>query len=423
MRRLRNMSADNFLFITGMGIMFAFISYFGLMRLTGETVALWTYRIILYSGILTGGIYGCVRIVQKLTKEGLKLELFRTHISRRRNEAGYGVHAIEHGLCLNYGSGEVHHFTKAKPLKIETPAAIGIADTPENASVYDSLGILTRCDSVLITGGKGAGKTNLAFHLADKQMRQDCKVFVIDPKPQFESDKWAGARVIGADHDYPAIISFLSDLTGMMKNDRNQIRVWIDELIILNMRVKKFADLWLPILIEGREYGKFISIIGQSKTAGSIGLEGRYDLTNCFDAIADCQHNPADDTRFIEIGMAGQGAMIAPAPEKFRAVAYHGVHSSRQTHPERHDFRADKGESEGRDTRAERDTREIGYEPDMKEYTGKPVRYFESKAEKTAIEMSESGQSLSKIATEIFGAKSGARVKQVKAWIDKHVIC
>jgi len=59
----------------------------------------------------------------------------------------------------------------------------------------------------------------------------------------------------------------------------------------------------------------------------------------------------------------------------------------------------------------------------MKEHTGKPIRFFESRSEKTAVEMSEAGQSLSKIATEIFGAKSGARVKQVKAWIEKHINC
>jgi len=116
--RLRNMSIDNMLFITGISIMFAFIGYFGLMKLTSESVALWTYRVLIYSGLLTGGVYGIVRITQKLTGHGLRLELFRTYISRKRNEAGYGVHAIEHGLCLNYGSGEVNHFTKARPLKI-----------------------------------------------------------------------------------------------------------------------------------------------------------------------------------------------------------------------------------------------------------------------------------------------------------------
>ncbi len=37
--RLRNMSIDNMLFITGISIMFAFIGYFGLMKLTSESVA------------------------------------------------------------------------------------------------------------------------------------------------------------------------------------------------------------------------------------------------------------------------------------------------------------------------------------------------------------------------------------------------
>jgi len=105
--------------------------------------------------------------------------------------------------------------------------------------------------------------------------------------------------------------------------------------------------------------------------------------------------------------------------------AYHGVHSSHQTRPERHDFRTDKGERVRGNSRAESESREkltpLGYDPTMKEHTGKPIRFFESRSEKTAVEMSEAGQSLSKIATEIFGAKSGQRVKQVKAWIEKHV--
>ena len=74
-----------------------------------------------------------------------------------------------------------------------------------------------------------------------------------------------------------------------------------------------------------------------------------------------------------------------------------------------------------RDTRDEGDRREpdrIGYEPDMLQF---PNRIYESRAEKQAVEMHESGKSLSQIATEIFGGKSGARVKQIKAWIEKHV--
>ncbi len=279
------------------------IGFFSFVLMSGifsHAVALWIFRIAITMGAITGAGYAGIRIFQKLTTHGLKTELFRAHIRKRQNEADFGIHALEHGLVLNYASGQAQYFTKNRIEKQPDSPVIEQPVMPENVSVINGLDVLCKCDSVLIAGGKGAGKTNLAFHLVSNQLRTGCQVFVIDPKPQFEAGKWAGARVIGVNHNYSEITSFLSDMTALMKNDRKQIRIWIDELTILNMQIKKFASFWLPVLIEGREYGKFISIIGQSKTAGSVGLEGRYDLTDCFDAITVCRHNKASGERFTE---------------------------------------------------------------------------------------------------------------------------
>ena len=416
--RLRNMSIDNMLFITGISIMFAFIGYFGLMKLTGETVALWTYRVLIYSGLLTGGVYGIVRITQKLTGHGLRLELFRTYISRKRNEAGYGVHAIEHGLCLNYGSGEVNHFTKARPLKIENPVM------PENISAVNDLRqpVLPAINSALIVclyGAQGTGKTSLLCHIIES--RRNEKAIIIDPHGYV--GKYPFGEIIGSGRNYPEIdrtlAGIVSEIDTRYQTYRGQdftpVTVYADELTLLHKECEGFQDFMNVMLTESRKVGIRFVFCVHSKRAKFLGLSGGYDLTDGMLFISLKNENGA---RYAEIeNDAGVNILTLPG-------AYHGNHSSQQTRPESV-FTADKGESEGRDTRAERDTREhltrLVYDPDMAEQPVHRCRFFESKAEKRAVEMSEAGQSLSKIATEIFGAKSGQRVKQVKAWIEKHV--
>ncbi|NJL58257.1 MAG: hypothetical protein HC887_00055 [Desulfobacteraceae bacterium] len=410
--------------------MICMIGLTGFLILSGifsHEAAVMIVRFFFIGSAAVGITYGLVRLIQKLTAHGLKLDIMRSVVLKKSNQAAFGVHVMDNGLCLNYQTGTAQYFTKHRQPKAEIP----ITETPaipENVSVINSLDLLSRCDSVLIAGGKGAGKTNLAFHLADMQLRSGCQVFVIDPKPQFEAGKWFGAKVIGANHNYSEITSFLSDLTGVMKDDRNQIRIWIDELTVLNMQIKRFASLWLPVLIEGREYGKFVSIIGQSKTAGSVGLEGRYDLLDCFDAIAVCRHNKASGERFTEIELAGEGMVIGTAPERFRMIGYHHpYHESPLSRQSQTDFRAESDRSDSGDKGDRGDsvsaknaqTERLEHHPDMRQF---PRRIFESKAEKQAVEMHESGKSPSAIASAIFGGKSGARVKQVKAWIEKNVM-
>jgi len=416
--RLRNMSIDNMLFITGISIMFAFVGYFGLMKLTSESVALWTYRVLIYSGLLTGGVYGIVRITQKLTGHGLRLELFRTYISRKRNEAGYGVHAIEHGLCLNYGSGEVNHFTKARPLKIENPVM------PENISAVNDLRqpVLPAINSALIVclyGAQGTGKTSLLCHIIES--RRNEKAIIIDPHGYV--GKYPFGEIIGSGRNYPEIdrtlAGIVSEIDTRYQTYRGQdftpVTVYADELTLLHKECEGFQDFMNVMLTESRKVGIRFVFCVHSKRAKFLGLSGGYDLTDGMLFISLKNENGA---RYAEIeNDAGVNILTLPG-------AYHGNHSSQQTRPESV-FTADKGESEGRDTRAERDTREhltrLVYDPDMAEQPVHRCRFFESKAEKRAVEMSEAGQSLSKIATEIFGAKSGQRVKQVKAWIEKHV--
>ena len=419
--RLRNMSIDNMLFITGISIMFAFIGYFGLMKLTSESVALWTYRVLIYSGLLTGGVYGIVRITQKLTGHGLRLELFRTYISRKRNEAGYGVHAIEHGLCLNYGSGEVNHFTKARPLKIENPVM------PENISAVNDLRqpVLPAINNALIVclyGAQGTGKTSLLCHIIES--RRDERAIIIDPHGY--QGKYPFGEIIGSGRNYPEIdrtlAGIVSEIDTRYQTYRGQdftpVTVYADELTLLHKECEGFQDFMNVMMTESRKVGIRFVFCVHSKRAKFLGLSGGYDLADGMLFISLKNENGA---RYAEIEH-DNGVKVLSLPG-----AYHGVHSSHQTRPERHDFRTDKGESVRGDTRDNGVTSEnltrLKYDPTMKEHTGKPIRFFESRSEKTAVEMSEAGQSLSKIATEIFGAKSGQRVKQVKTWIEKHISC
>ena len=50
-------------------------------------------------------------------------------------------------------------------------------------------------------------------------------------------------------------------------------------------------DLVLPALTYGRSLKMGLILIGQSKTAQSVGLKGRYDLMECFDAKVGLTYN------------------------------------------------------------------------------------------------------------------------------------
>jgi hypothetical protein len=120
------------------------------------------------------------------------------------------------------------------------------------------------------------------------------------------------------DHDYAGIQTALNAVTANLRAGGHRLIVLIDELPLLNLNIRGFSDLWLPILLEGREYGVHCWLIAQSKTAGSIGLSGRYDLMECFDLLVLAKKDRAGN-RWVEIeDDSGGEPMLADHPGPFR---------------------------------------------------------------------------------------------------------
>ncbi len=153
----------------------------------------------------------------------------------------------------------------------------------------------------LIWGGKGLGKTNLVHWLVKQKLNTGEPVYVFDPKKSGMNNWDSRAIVIGNNSDYPAIESALTSLESAMRNDEKRFTVIIDELNITKNNIKGFADIWLPFAQEGRQYGKSVWVIGQSKTADSLGIKGKYDLTRCFDVFAEICWDKKKDKRYITI--------------------------------------------------------------------------------------------------------------------------
>jgi len=213
-----------------------------------------------------------------------------------------------------YESGAVHQITdcraQIRPAQ-PTPELLSFSERQHFAESGKMLDIsdyqeptaldmaVKKCDSCMIWGGKGCGKSNFAFHYADALLCEGKQVFVIDPKMQYPG-KWQGCRVIGGNENFKEIKAFLKAFTAKIKDDRVETVVIIDEIRFLNRSIKGFSDLWIAIAEIGREYGKFITIISQSKTAASLGLKGNYDMMECFDAIIQAERDGAEHYALIE---------------------------------------------------------------------------------------------------------------------------
>jgi hypothetical protein len=216
---------------------------------------------------------------------------------------------------LDVQSGEVR--VDHRPVSPGSVTYNGIPQGGSEPPAEPVLPVIARAECVLLWGGRGAGKTNLARWAMREQAKAGAGVVVVDPKPPAPA-KWPGCRIVGADHDYDGAAAALDHLTRNLRTIRGRLTVIIDEVTLLNLRIPDFPSLWLPLLLEGREYGAGVWIIGQSRTAGSLGLAGKYDLLECFDYLVACRKG-GDGSRWAEVETAGEPPKTYRQPGVFLA--------------------------------------------------------------------------------------------------------
>jgi hypothetical protein len=290
----------------GAGLLAGSISFLILSDMVGQEMAIEIFKWGWVVGVVS---YGCNWIY-----DACEDHEYRTKIRRRtlrkidKKIEAMGFLTAENGAgfwSLETRTGETTaKFAPPKPPKSVTINGGANANPEAMAGPMPSaLALLRDVSCGLICGGRGAGKTELVRHIAAERAALGWRVVLIDPKPK-EPGKWPGCRTVGTNKDYGGIGAELTVLSETMERPRGKVVVIIDELPRLRMRIPKFTDLWLPLLLEGREYGIDVWIIGQSKTAESLGLSGKYDLLECFDAVATAKRDKAE--RWVEVETQGQ---------------------------------------------------------------------------------------------------------------------
>ncbi len=429
MQRFEQMMIE-FFTVTIIGF-FCFILMSGIFS---HAVALWIFRIAITMGAITGAGYAGIRIFQTLTKHGLKIELFRAHIRKKSNEADFGIHALDHGLVLNYQTGAAQYFTKNRIEKQPDFPVIEQPVMPENVSAVRDLQPvipeIIRAQRCRITAPQDGGKSTLIQWTVTERIRQGYDIICIDlhnfiagPGNNWQGKYPEGCRVFGTGgnlreilNGFAFILSILNERyeeysAGLVRErGHSPIMIVVDEMPELTEALPKEAvSFKFLMMTKARKAHIDYLETGQSKTAISSGTKGRHDL-NRFDFSLDLCKDETGNRYGVGI-LNGKEERFYSLPGKFR-IGYHG---NTATHE------GLKPDKRGGDSRVSGDSRVIGYDADMQEITDKPIRFYESKAEKQAVEMSDAGESLSKIATAVFGGKSGQRVKLIKEWIAKHL--
>lgn len=186
------------------------------------------------------------------------------------------------------------------------------------------LSVVKDADCLLMIGGRGSGKTHFTRCLTRLKILQDEDLMIIDPKPAYP-DKWPNVRVVGSGNNYVEIIEIATTYNSELERRKaafskgesfKKLTVIVDELFLLNLRIKGFMDLILPLLLEGREYGIHLTLLSQSKRVGALGLKGKGDLLDCFDAVITFKFNKDTEKRTVQANF-GQGFRTYLPPPAF----------------------------------------------------------------------------------------------------------
>lgn len=253
-----------------------------------------------------------------------RIAIGNAEIIKKKREAETIIVHDKGNVVVSDSPGQWNNFIKSRPAAPPKaqPLALPMAEQEQEEQllpIEDNIDI----SDVLIWGGRGAGKTNLAQILAVKYKGD---VWVIDPK-DFVPGKWQCKGVIGTNDKYDDIekaFEYFNNLLSLRKQKiepRHPTVILIDEITLLNMRIPKFSDMWLPIVLEGREYGLSVSVIGQSNTAGALGLKGNYVLLECFQGgIVNAKYDKKNKNRWVEVRIPGEPIERFAAPPLYQPI-------------------------------------------------------------------------------------------------------
>jgi hypothetical protein len=325
-------------------------------------------------------------------------------IRNRETDAEFRSVIIPKIGAITYASGSIAFWTKNDRQPDRTAPGLEIPES--EPGLEPILPVIMDAPCVLLWGGRGRGKTNLARHVM-AQRRESEEVLIIDPKNDAH-ETWPGFRIAGANYQYQEIIDALTWVNNLGKH---KITVFIDEMTMLKMKIPDFSSHWLQPLIEGRSRGQNIWIIGQSKTAGSLGLSGMYDVMASFDFVVGCFLNKTTGERWCLVEEDGEDKKRMAQPGRFVSVTPSHQFQWEKTMQKRHESTCDTV------TLLPEGTGQTYAMPEEK-----PVsQIFESRDEKIICDMWRDGKSLNEIVRTVFKKESNGRyTKQIKSVLSNH---
>ncbi|GIK43882.1 MAG: hypothetical protein BroJett011_77150 [Chloroflexota bacterium] len=260
--------------------------------------------------------------------------------------------------------------------------------TPQLLPTIAQVDLLAALDNVqrcLIVGASDSGKTTLLRWLVSRRLARS-KVIVIDPHayPQ----KWPACIMVGMGRNYPEIGKALDALVRLMtkryeeigkgivaEQGHSRITIFIDEWRAIVYNVKQSSDAIKALLTESRKAAFSVFVATHSDRAKPLGLEGEYDLKDGFAIVrlsgANGQWQATLDTGNGEIPVTLPGAYPAQNPPILDTDEF------------------------------------IKLEP---EPTSEEIRI---------LELYDAGESISAIATAVFGSKGGPQNKRVEAILNR----
>jgi hypothetical protein len=287
-----------FFYLAGFFLLFCVVHFF-----FGEIVTLWVFRVFIGLGMVAGVFYGGFSLWNKALRDihRRKIENQEDVINLRKQtyQAEYSVIpmsgpalAVLHRNIFTGNTESSFHevgfrrppggIMPSEPQNKPDPFRIDIGKAGNGLKPV--LPVLKDTECLLICGGRGRGKTNLAQWLL--KISEFDTVMILDPKP-YRQGKWhTQAQIFGLDYDYAEIKKSVIWLNENMRTDMGRFVMVIDEINLINQNIPEFPNLWVQCLEAGREHGKGVWVIGQSKTSKSLGLSGAYDLLANFDYLA-----------------------------------------------------------------------------------------------------------------------------------------
>lgn len=174
--------------------------------------------------------------------------------------------------------------SKPAPAQAAAPLLLEAQTTPELLPILDS------AQRVLVIGASGAGKTNLLQWVVSRRAEG---VLVIDPHAA--PGKWAGAKVIGIGSNFPEIEAALDNLIELMvrryqeigqglvrEGEHPRLTIIIDEWMSIAYQCRNAHDVLVRLLTESRKAAFSVIIGSHSERVKSLGLDGKGDLKDGF---------------------------------------------------------------------------------------------------------------------------------------------